>query len=66
MMKIMNLSITKCTNNKCGVKVIGEHSVRKCPVCNSKMLKDKAQRAEGWIDQDCVILKDNRRKSDNN
>lgn len=61
-MKKMNLSVTKCTNKKCGYKIIAEVKMDKCPLCRAKMFKDKAQTAEGLLDEQVIVLKNNRRK----
>lgn len=67
-MKRINLSITKCTNPKCGFQVISETIRKRCPICKSKMVKDKESHAQGLMDIDdpCIILKQKRKTNDSN
>jgi len=59
-MKRINLAMTKCTNPKCKFRVISEVTMTKCPICNSRTIKDKDFRAQGILDTDegCIILKE--------
>ena len=65
-MKKINLSTTRCTNTKCSFRIISETIMSRCPICNSKTIKDKQFTAQGLLDtdDDCVILKEKGRKSD--
>lgn len=67
-MKKINLSITRCTNPKCKRGIIAETIMKKCPICNSELVKDKQYTVQGLagIEDGCIVLKDKGRKSDSN
>lgn len=70
-MKHINLSMTKCSNSKCKRGIVSESTMTKCPICNSKLVKDNRHVAEGLFDENekkegYIILKDKRRKGDSN
>lgn len=67
-MKKINLSTTRCTNPKCKFRIVSTEMMHTCPICKSKTIKDKQYTAQGIMDSDndCVILKEKRRKSDSN
>jgi hypothetical protein len=67
-MKRINLAMTKCTNPKCKFRVISEATMRKCPICHSKTMKDKDFRAQGLLDTEegCIILKEKGQDKKNN
>lgn len=65
-MKIINLATTKCTNPTCYARILASTLIKKCPVCGSSTNKDKEFTAQGFLDSDCVILKEKRNKNDNN
>lgn len=47
-MKKINLSITKCINTKCDFRIISEQTMKECPICHGKLVKEKDFRVEGY------------------
>lgn len=45
-MRKIAFTVTKCT--KCGFRIISEFPKFECPLCKSKMIKDKRYFAEGY------------------
>ena len=69
-MKKINLSMGKCVNPKCKRGILSESVMNKCPICNSKLVKDKYYVAQGLFDENekvegYVVLKDKGNKNDN-
>lgn len=58
-MKRVNLSMTRCTKCKFNIKIISEKIIKQCPICKSKVVKDKDFNAQGILDHEngCIILK---------
>jgi len=68
-MKKINLSMGRCSNPTCKRGIVSESAMSKCPICNSKLVKDKQYTAQGLFDENenkegYVILKEKGKKSD--
>jgi len=47
-MRKIAFAVTKCTNDKCGFRIISEVPKSECPICKHKMVKDKNYFAQGY------------------
>ncbi len=67
-MKRVNLSMTRCVKCKSNIKIISEKIMKRCPICNSELVKDKEFNAQGILDHEngCIILKEKGIKYDSN
>ena len=66
-MKHINLSIGRCINSKCKRGIVSESTMSNCPICNSKLVKDKRYSAQGLFDEDenkegYIVLKEKGKK----
>jgi len=51
-MKKIDLSISRCSNKKCGFSIITEEKIELCPVCHKKMKKETLFRVQGLLNED--------------